>query len=160
MNDVPSRLEQLGFQLGRAWYAYLGLLDRLLAESNLGDDVQPGMGNVLFALFEQDGQTMGSLARRLRLSKSAVTRLVRRVGKAGLVETTADTQDRRSTRVHLTPRAETLRERCLALADRVQQTLCDDLDDDEAASLTKLLERVTETIRRHSQQADERRQLT
>ena len=44
----------MSFYLGRAYYAYVGLLERVLANHDLDGHLRPGMGHVLFALFEQD----------------------------------------------------------------------------------------------------------
>ncbi len=59
--DEVRELDELIWDLGRAYYAYVGLLERVLVEQRLNDILQPGMGLVLFALYEQDGRTIKSL---------------------------------------------------------------------------------------------------
>ena len=100
--------ESLGFYLSRASIVFRSLLKDNLAGSSLGQHIKPGMGNILFALYENDGQTKTELARRLLLSKMTITRLVRDVEKHGLVKTTPDENDGRANRVSLTPMAKKL----------------------------------------------------
>ena len=43
---------------GRAYYTYVGLLEKMLAEAGLKKHVQPGMGHILFVLFADDDLTI------------------------------------------------------------------------------------------------------
>ena len=100
--------ESLGFYLSRATIVFRGLLKQSLEESSLNKHIKPGMGNLMFALYEEDSQTKTALALKLLLSKMTITRLVRDVEKQGLVKTVADENDGRATRVKLTPLAKRL----------------------------------------------------
>ena len=66
-------LDQISFYLGRAYYTYVGLRERVLKDMGLDQHIRPGMGNVLFALFEHDDQTISEVAQRLKLAKSTMT---------------------------------------------------------------------------------------
>lgn len=106
----PNELgtESLGFYLSRASLVFRELLKTSLEESSLHAHIKPGMGNLMFALFAQDGQTKTELAQKLHLSKMTITRLVRDVEKEKLVKTVVDDRDGRATRVLLTPLARRL----------------------------------------------------
>ena len=71
--------ESVGFYLSRASIAFRELLKQSLEESSLHGHIKPVMGNLMFALYEQDGQTKTELAQKLHLSKMTITRLVRDV---------------------------------------------------------------------------------
>jgi DNA-binding MarR family transcriptional regulator len=60
---------------------------------------------VLLPLFEEEGLRMGELARRARLSKQAMTELVRRLERDGLVERRTDPRDGRASLIFLTARS-------------------------------------------------------
>ncbi|MCZ6672626.1 MAG: MarR family transcriptional regulator [Verrucomicrobia bacterium] len=105
INDGP---EALGFYLSRAQIVFRSLLKNALVESGLDSFIKPGMGNLLFALYEHDGQTKTELASCLLLSKMTITRLVRQVESHGLVITVRDERDGRANRVNLTPLAKSL----------------------------------------------------
>jgi DNA-binding MarR family transcriptional regulator len=69
------------------------------------EDVRPSYGSVLLPLFEEDGLRMGELARRARLSKQAMTELVPRLEREGLVERRTDPSDGRASLIFLTARS-------------------------------------------------------
>ena len=68
--STDDPLDQIVWSIGRAYYAYVGLLERVLAETGLDRHVRPGMGHILFALFEEDGRNIKEIAARTQLSGS------------------------------------------------------------------------------------------
>ena len=68
MVDPPSGpdepLDHLIWYLGRAYYTYVGLLERVLAELGLDRHLRPGMGHILFTLFERDDLSIKEIAAR------------------------------------------------------------------------------------------------
>ena len=108
----PKKLQvgtdSVGFYLSRANIVFRELLKQSLEASSLSDYIKPGMGNLMFALYERDGQSKTELARKLRLSKMTITRLARDVEKQKLVTIEADDRDGRASRVVLTPLARRL----------------------------------------------------
>lgn len=136
---ASSDLDAIGLLLGRAYYAYLTELGQCLKAHGVGGVVRPGMGNLLFALFERDGRTLVEVARRLGVSKAAVSGAVERAIRAGLVETRRDARDGRRQRLHLTARGREVEGPCRRVAETMESLLCDRLDDAEAAELRRLL---------------------
>lgn len=108
VTDHEIGTESVGFYLSRASIVFQELLKQALETSSLHDHIKPGMGNLMFALYEQDRQTKTELAQKLHLSKMTITRLVRDVERQKLVTTVADDRDGRATRVLLTPLAREL----------------------------------------------------
>jgi DNA-binding MarR family transcriptional regulator len=98
--------DDLGFLLAKAMQRWNELLAERFAASGYAD-VRPAYGSVLVPLFEEDGLRMGELARRARLSKQAMTELVRRLERDGLVERRTDPSDGRASLVFLTARSRT-----------------------------------------------------
>jgi DNA-binding MarR family transcriptional regulator len=96
--------DDLGFLLAKAAQRWNELLAERFAAAGW-DDVSPSYGSALVPLFEEDGLRMGELARRARLSKQAMTELVRRLERDGLVERRADPGDARASLVFLTERS-------------------------------------------------------
>ena len=94
----------LGFLLAKASQRWNERLGRAFAERG-HRDVRPSYGSVLLPLWESDGQRIGQLADRARLSKQTMTTLVRLCERDGLVTTVRDPSDGRATLVSLTARA-------------------------------------------------------
>jgi DNA-binding MarR family transcriptional regulator len=72
---------------------------------------------VLVALWDEEGQTIGSIADRLGLESSTVTPLVKRLEVAGLVSRKANRSDERPVFVTVTERGRTMQAEsdCLGL---------------------------------------------
>lgn len=104
----------VGFLLAKASARYNELLAERFAERGF-PEVRASYGSVLVPLFEQDGQRLGDLARASRLSKQAMTGLVKQCEADGLVERERDPADGRAFNVRLTPRGRAFR----ALAEEV-----------------------------------------
>jgi DNA-binding MarR family transcriptional regulator len=100
--------------------------------------------DVLFHVSEaSDGVRMTDLANAVVLTKSGLTSLVDRMEDAKLIERRADPQDRRATRIHVTP----LGEGKLAAASRhhrnvVRQIWSSRMSDEEATVIADVLARV------------------
>ena len=61
-----------------------------------------GQPPLLHALWEQEGLTHGELAARLHVQPATMTKMLRRMEKAGFIERRPDLEDQRVSRVYLT----------------------------------------------------------
>jgi len=120
---VDNPLDQVIFLLGRAYYAYIGRLESVLAETGLDEQVRPGMGHILFALFEQDGRSIKEIASRTQLSCSTLTDMLARMERGGLIERSRDDEDGRVVRVRLTPLGRSIEPRCRLVVQKLGDLL-------------------------------------
>ena len=65
---------------------------------------------LLTALYEKDGLLISALSQKLALNKATLTGLLDRLERDGFAERKADSEDRRSIKIHLTAKSEELRE--------------------------------------------------
>ena len=114
-NDIP---DDIGFLLAKASQRFNELLMGRFAARGFGD-VRPSFGSVLVPLFHEDDLRLGELALRARLSKQAVTGLVKLCEEAELVIRARDREDGRAFRIRLSARGNELR----AVAARELQSL-------------------------------------
>lgn len=129
----------VGFLLAVASQRFNALLVERFAQRGFGD-VRASFGSVLVPLFDQDGLRVGELASAARLSKQAMTGLVRRCEEAQLVERERDASDGRAFRVHLTPRGQELR----GVAQEVLAELVRELGRQDHEALIRALQGVIE----------------
>jgi DNA-binding MarR family transcriptional regulator len=111
------------------WSAYRNfneLLTERFAAAGFGE-VRASYGSVLVPLFERDRLRLGELAAAARLSKQAMTGLVKRCEAEGLVERAPDPVDGRAFNVRLTGRGRQVR--------AVAEQILDELNDELARSL-------------------------
>lgn len=121
----------------------LRALERRLAPLGLG----PGRYLYLFALYLEDGRSQQSLADTVSADKAAATRALARLESDGYVRRTADTLDRRVTRVFLTPRGRELRPVLESAAREINEALLAPIPAAERDVLRGLLHRLTQEAR-------------
>lgn len=120
------RTNDLGFLLAKASQRFNELLmERFTARGF--PEIRPSFGSVLVPLFEEDGLRLGTLAGRARLSKQAMTGLVKLCEEAGLVQRERDPDDGRAFRISLTKKGRRVRavagEELKRLDDRIAAAL-------------------------------------
>lgn len=109
------------WDVGRAYFAYVGLLERVLVEQKLDHILRPGMGVVLFALYQHDRVSIKDLAERSQLACSTLTGVLQRMESAGLITRSRDEEDGRLVRVALTKLGRKLESRCREVAQRMTE---------------------------------------
>jgi DNA-binding MarR family transcriptional regulator len=135
------------WHLGRAYYAYVGVLEELLAEFDLAHLIVPGMGHVLVALFEKDQCSIKTIAARANLSCSALTRLLGRMEQTGLIERNRDDRDSRVIRVTLTALGRSIKPRFYEVVQAMNDLFVAGLGARGADQIMRLLHRLTGTLR-------------
>lgn len=113
------------------------LVERFTAQGY--GDVRPSYGSVLLPLFEEDGLRMGELARRARLSKQAMTELVPRLERDGLVERRTDPSDGRASLIVLTARSRAFEPVAAAVLGELDGLVRSRLDPDRVEELKAAL---------------------
>jgi DNA-binding MarR family transcriptional regulator len=113
--ERPVALRESFFVLIRAFNSLALMMELLLEEYRLNKVIRPGMGHVLFALWQQDDVTMTTLAERTRLPASTLTRVTGEMEKVNLVNRTQCAHDGRAVRIQLTPLGRSLE----TIADQV-----------------------------------------
>lgn len=92
------------YRLVQASKAYRQRSASILAEL----DLHPGQDQILKALADEDGQTMGALAHALSVQPPTITKMVVRLSSQGMVERRPSPDDGRSSKVFLTEKGSQL----------------------------------------------------
>lgn len=135
--------DDLGFLLAKAAQRWNELLAERFAASGW-EEVRPSYGSVLVPLFEEDGLRMGELARRARLSKQAMTELVRHLEHDGLVERRPDPSDGRASVVFLTERSRAFQPVAVQTLADLDRLARERLDDEGAEALRAALRKLVD----------------
>jgi DNA-binding MarR family transcriptional regulator len=107
----PASLESL---LERLVVAGVAITTRALADAS--DDWEltfPQWRALLIVGEADDGATVSAVAARVGVTVPATSRLLQRLARRGLLNTTSDEQDRRATRARLTARGIAVREQII-----------------------------------------------
>jgi DNA-binding MarR family transcriptional regulator len=122
ISPAAGTTTNIGFLLAKASQRFNDLLVQRFAERGF-PEVRASYGSVLVPLFERDGLRLGELAAVSRLSKQAMTGLVKLCEQDGLVVRERDVDDGRAFRVSLSARGR----RFQAVADDVLHELDEEL---------------------------------
>ena len=147
-------LDELSFDIGRAYYNYKLLLERTLRKLGLDRHVRAGMGHILFALFENDDCKIKEIVSRTQLSFPTITVLLRRMEKDGLIERRRDREDGRAMRIRLTALTRSLEARCHLVVRRLNKILRRRMSRIEARRLKELLSRMIHSMREDEIESD------
>jgi DNA-binding MarR family transcriptional regulator len=130
--------ESLGYLVNRA--------ARSMAQQ-LADEIRPagvGIGQwaVLLFLWAADGMTQAELSRVVAIEPPTMVRTIDRMVRDGLVTRVADPDDGRLSRIYLTDRGRSLRDRLVPMAMEVNARNLDRLTPSEARTLRRLLAKL------------------
>lgn len=103
---------------------------------------------VLATLRRHEGINQGGLAEQLDVEPITVCRMVDRLQEADLVERRADAADRRSWRLHLTPRAHLLLEQLRPLAEALIEDMLEGVSANDRLVLEQTLVQVRANLTR------------
>ena len=148
-----STLEDLPLYLPRLFYAFLGLVERRLADSGLDQHLRPGMGHVLLALYETDNCIIKEIGQRVQIANGTLTGLLQRMEEAGLVECRKCAADGRAVRVRLTSLGRSLEPKVRRFHGEITATLQKSLSAGEIANAHSLFERMLGTMRADEERA-------
>jgi len=98
----PEGADSLSYATFRAFMRALHLHRQLMLKLMSDQDSHPGQAFAIRMLGANDGASQRDLADALHLSRPAVTSMVQRMERAGLIDRRADETDQRLTRVYLT----------------------------------------------------------
>ncbi len=144
--EISSHLDELPRRILRSSIVWKTVLSENYAAEELDGTAPMGSGMILFALFEDDGWTIGDLAHRSKVTHVAVLHLIQKLESARLVKRLPCPDDGRATRVWLTQRGRDLEPKMRALHVRNLATLTKALGKNDAALLSELLGRLIESL--------------
>ncbi|QPH52275.1 MarR family winged helix-turn-helix transcriptional regulator [Pontivivens ytuae] len=138
MNDEDDLCDGVSALLKRVAH-----LNRVEGERILGEcGFRGGQEYVMGALWEKDGQRPGDIAGRLGLSPAAVTKHVHNLANAGYLRTEADKEDRRASRIFLTQKGVSVRDRVGRQIRTLEADLLSPLSAEEVVTLKGLLSAI------------------
>ena len=148
MNAVPMPEPSIAL---RAWVRMLEVHKLALAEvrDELEGDVTLPRFDLLANLHREDGQTLASLSRKMLVTAGNLTGLVDRAERDGVVERRPDPNDRRLTRVFLTPAGDKLARKAQERHSALAEELVGPLDRRDREALRHLLGRLRESLETH-----------
>ncbi|SNY24603.1 MarR family winged helix-turn-helix transcriptional regulator [Paractinoplanes atraurantiacus] len=142
--DKPSLLQRAPLTL--SLLALARTLHGVVAERLLTLDLYPGQELILMRLFDQDDQIQTSLQQSIGLDHSTLSRSIRRMQDAGLVNRRPDERDKRAMIVSLTPAGRALQPRLAEIWEQLEALTVATLGQDDEDGLRKALEALERAL--------------
>ena len=105
-----------------------------------------GFGHVLDLLSQNDGLRQQQIAEMLDIRPQSASEAIANMEQAGLVRREADEQDRRSSRIYITPEGQQRQAELLARRVENARRVLAPLTEEEKQTLLMLLEKVTDAL--------------
>ena len=110
--------------------------------------ITPVQLGAIFFLLENDGCQQKDLSAGLALNYPAITGLVMRMIKAGLITKEACSKDGRASRIFLSEKARTIAPKAFPLVDQLNETLTGGFTPGEIETIHRFLDSIIHTIQR------------
>jgi DNA-binding MarR family transcriptional regulator len=151
-DDSGRRGDEIDFSLGGS-VGYLvrdanRAFQRLLERRISPHGVTRGQWYFLRALWVEDGVSQRELSARVGMMEPTTVIALRGMEKSGLVRRKRSVQDKRVTRVYLTPKARRLRDRLLQVSQGVNDQGVEGITPAELARVRRTLVRMTKNLDR------------
>lgn len=138
--------DNISFLIAQVCKAHRNNANALLQERL---DLYVGQDMFLNFLAQHDGASQSELAQSLCVEAPTITRMVQRMGQAGLVERTTDREDARITRLHVTAKGREVLEQMEEVWQEIEARTMADFNTEECAMLRRLLLRVRDNLTPH-----------
>jgi len=110
-------------------------------------DFGAGQMSIIFYLFHHQGASQDELTKQLEVDKATITRSVKKLESAGILERKKDEQDQRINRITLTEAGYAIQSDLKKLTDQWQSILLKDFSDGELEQLMPLFEKLLKNVR-------------
>ena len=143
-NNQFKRSELYSFITGKASTAISRRLQKNFKQA--GIEITIEQWSVLYHLWKEDGQSQQQLCDATFRDKPSITRLVDNLEKLGLVNRTANKNDRRINKICLTPEAEKLHVQTMEVANQTLNEALQGVTNGQVEIAKEVLQKVYENL--------------
>lgn len=133
---IPEN-ESIGYLTSVAYRAINRKLSHNLKAA--GNKITSEQYGVLKQLWLEEGQTQLDLACKTNKDKPSITRLLNNLEKKGLIERRTNEDDKRCNKIYLTPKGESFKQTCLAVANKTVEEATQSLKKSDVITCKKVL---------------------
>lgn len=113
-----------------------------------------GQQDILFALIENEGITLGALANKIDVSVATASVSVKRMEKAGFIKKRCDKNDARIIRLYPTEKAKTVPENIRKKMDNLENIINKGMSKEEVITFSHLLQTAIDNLNERSEADD------
>ncbi len=118
----------------------------VLAKRLLEQGLYAGQDKIILALAEENGQTPGTLAQKLRVKPPTITKTINRLAAQGFLEKRASEVDARRTHIFLTPAGEEVIRKIEYSLRKIEEQALQGIEKSDVKTLKRLLDQVSQNL--------------
>lgn len=118
----------------------------VLAKRLLEQGLYAGQDKIILALAEENGQTPGTLAQKLRVKPPTITKTINRLAAQGFLEKRASDVDARRTHIFLTPAGEEVIRKIEYSLRKIEEQALQGIEKSDVKTLKRLLDQVSQNL--------------
>lgn len=123
------------------------MLRHMFNEAAKEEGLFAGQQHIILALLENEGITVGEIARQLDVTPATVSVSVKRLEKAGFVKKQSDEANARITKLYLTEKGRAVPDRIKDRMDSQEKYITMGLSDDEKNMFSDMLDKVIDNMK-------------
>lgn len=118
----------------------------VLAKRLLEQGLYAGQDKIILALAEENGQTPGTLAQKLRVKPPTITKTINRLAAQGFLEKRASDVDARRTHIFLTPAGEEVIRKIEYSLRKIEEQALQGIEKSDVKTLKRVLDQVSQNL--------------
>ena len=130
-----------GFQISKIKQLGDRVFEKILTAQGI-EAFNGAQGRILYVLWQEDGVPIKTISERCGLAITALTTMLERMEKSGLIIRQQDSGDKRKTLIFLTDKAKTFKEDYDAVSDRMSAIFYQGFTEEEIRNFEEHLERI------------------
>jgi DNA-binding MarR family transcriptional regulator len=112
-----------------------------------------GQDKIILSLAQENGQTPGALAQKLRVKPPTITKTINRLAAQGFLEKRSSDQDARRTHIFLTPMGEEAIRQIENSLRKVEDQALEGIDREDLKTLRRLLDQIADNLTEEQEKA-------
>ena len=110
------------------------------------EDLNPGQGRILFALWQKDDIPIHELSKKTQLTKSSLTNMLKRLEVAGFLTRNSDEDDERITIVKLSEKSKKFQKKYVEVSKKMTEVFYGTLTEEEIDQFERYLKKILKNL--------------
>ena len=145
MSEKMKDQREGGFLIAKIHQITNRMFTQMLKDYGL-EEVNPGQGRILFALWQEDDIPIRELSRKTQLTKSTLTTMLKRLEAAGFLTRNSDEDDERITKVKLSVKSKNLQKKFVEVSKMMTEVFYGTFTEEEIDRFEGYLRRILDNL--------------
>jgi DNA-binding MarR family transcriptional regulator len=145
MSEKMKDQREGGFLIAKIHQISNRLFKRMLKEYGI-EELNPGQGRILFALWQDDNIPIHELSNKTQLTKSSLTTMLERLESAGYLMREKDKHDKRIFRIKLSDKSKRLQKKYVDVSKKMTEIFYRPFTEEEIDQFEEYLRRILKNL--------------